>query len=624
MSRAAERPPPRPPTHRPGPLDLGSRVAPFVVATIGAAVVVAVLLAEWRALGAPSFPLDDAWIHLVYARNVQRHLAWTYFPGTPPSAGSTSPAFTLLEAIGLGAGLGGTAVALGIGLLAHAAFLLTFAAFARRRLGGAWATLAVALVAFDGRLIALAVSGMETSLFLLLGTLALLAHDAGRFRWRGLALGLGVWTRPDALIPAGAIAMDGWLARRASPEPDPARRAWLGWAAFAGLVVAWAGWNLVTGGSPMPATFAAKLAFYGGTSRAAFLLGDVARTFASGGWALLLPFAAAAVAHEANVWRARRPSPARAALATAIALPLAYALLLPFSHRFDRYLVPALPPLAVASLAMARAACARWPRAGALAMPFAAAALGLHGLAFANTGSLVTEFARHHLEVHARAGRWIAANTPADAIVATHDVGAVAWFGERRVVDVVGLVTPGMATHLRRSDYRAWLRGELDRRDVTHVAALDEWLPVEGVEPLFTAGSGPDAMRVTAWGPTAHLVEPAIRAQQDAALDAMRRGVPLEALARLERARAADPRSPRTWTLIGLCTGRAGDPARAIEAFTRALQLAPGSTEARMGLALSLAASGRRTEARALADTLAATTDGLPGLVAFRDSLAGD
>ncbi len=593
------------------------------MAVLGALAPFAVLREEWRALGTLSFPVDDAWIHLTYARNLAQHLACTYFPGTPSSAGSTAPLFTLLEALALRVTSHGTAVALALGLVFHAAFLGVFAAWARRRLGAAWATLAVAVVALDGRLLALSVSGMETSLFVLLVTWALFAHDTRRPFARGVALGLATWTRPDGLLLAAALGVDSLLSR-GDQAGRPSRRDTLaGLGAFAALVAAWMAWNVAVGGAPLPATFAAKVAFYGALSRAAFVTGDVARTFGGGGWLLLAPLALAAIAREVRLAFARAPSPVRAALGAALVLPLAYAVLLPFSHRFERYLVPALPPLAIVALAQVRDACVRWPRLRMAAGPFAAVVVGLHALAFAGTGATVTEFVRMHQEVHVRAARWIAANTAPDAVIATHDVGAIGWYGERRIVDVVGLVTPGIAPHLRRPDYVAWLRGELDRRRVTHVAALDEWLPMEGVEPAFATDDGPDAMRVFAWTPAAHLVEPRVRRMQGAALEALRQGSPAEAAARLEQARAADPESPRTWTLLGLVEGRAGMPDRAVGAFREALRLAPGARDARMGLAMALAASGRRTEARAVADSLAAEAPGLPGLGALRDSLAG-
>src|SRR5512135_3154814 len=45
------------------------------------------------------FPLDDAWIHLTYARNFAQHGQWAYRLGEA-SAGSTSPLWTILLGLG--------------------------------------------------------------------------------------------------------------------------------------------------------------------------------------------------------------------------------------------------------------------------------------------------------------------------------------------------------------------------------------------------------------------------------------------------------------------------------------------------------------------------------------------
>ena len=52
-----------------------------------------------QTLGGPGFPLDDSWIHQTYARNLAQSGLWAYVPGVP-SAGSTSPFYTVLLAVG--------------------------------------------------------------------------------------------------------------------------------------------------------------------------------------------------------------------------------------------------------------------------------------------------------------------------------------------------------------------------------------------------------------------------------------------------------------------------------------------------------------------------------------------
>jgi hypothetical protein len=45
------------------------------------------------------FPLDDAWIHQTYARNLAQTGQWAFTPGIP-SAGSTAPLYTVILAVG--------------------------------------------------------------------------------------------------------------------------------------------------------------------------------------------------------------------------------------------------------------------------------------------------------------------------------------------------------------------------------------------------------------------------------------------------------------------------------------------------------------------------------------------
>ena len=47
----------------------------------------------------PGFPLDDAWIHQTYARNLIQHTEWSFIPGIP-SGGSTAPLWSAILAIG--------------------------------------------------------------------------------------------------------------------------------------------------------------------------------------------------------------------------------------------------------------------------------------------------------------------------------------------------------------------------------------------------------------------------------------------------------------------------------------------------------------------------------------------
>ena len=61
------------------------------------------IVMRWRA-GAAGYPLDDAWIHQTYARNLALRGEFAFVSGQP-SAGSTAPLWTLLLAPGYWLGL---------------------------------------------------------------------------------------------------------------------------------------------------------------------------------------------------------------------------------------------------------------------------------------------------------------------------------------------------------------------------------------------------------------------------------------------------------------------------------------------------------------------------------------
>ncbi|MGV8018322.1 MAG: hypothetical protein AB2L26_09125 [Ignavibacteria bacterium] len=41
---------------------------------------------------------------------------------------------------------------------------------------------------------------------------------------------------------------------------------------------------------------------------------------------------------------------------------------------------------------------------------------------------------------------WIKENTKPEDIIATHDVGAIGYYSDRKIVDVAGLITPELIT----------------------------------------------------------------------------------------------------------------------------------------------------------------------------------
>lgn len=199
---------------------------------ISAAILAAALIYLW-----PSpieFPMDDAYIHFVYAENLAEH--GQLFFSFPSEKGLATSSFlwVILLAAGrlLGIPIYLTAKALGVASLivvALGVYLLLLPAWTPLRAGAA-----ALLLSLSGNMLWFSLNGMETTLFLALGVLTLLSYRAGcfdpstgsgqcsaqhkRWGWFAFLVGLLTLTRPEGLFLVGAlglveVAAHGWPRR---------------------------------------------------------------------------------------------------------------------------------------------------------------------------------------------------------------------------------------------------------------------------------------------------------------------------------------------------------------------------------------------------------------------------
>jgi hypothetical protein len=214
------------------------------------------------------FPLDDGWIHMVYARSFAEHGQLWYNPGVPES-GMTSPLWAIMvgsvwSVLGvLGIGIVATAKLLGI-LLAISSGWLTMRIvwqFSRQRRLGVFAG---ALVAVEPSFAFSAVSGMEVQLFSLLSLASVWMFLQGRLRTTGILFGLMILARPEgyiifAVAIVTAIARRMWQRDRLELVNSEDIRELV---ALVGPTVllggAWAVYNYTVNGTPWPNTYLAK------------------------------------------------------------------------------------------------------------------------------------------------------------------------------------------------------------------------------------------------------------------------------------------------------------------------------------------------------------------------------
>jgi hypothetical protein len=444
--------------------------------------------------GFGAFPLDDAWIHLQFARNLAEGHGFAYNPGVPVS-GSTAPLWTLLVggAFTVGGAHPALAQVLGIGCTLATVWL---AGVLTRRWTGSddLALLVSVLTALSGPMLWGALSGMEVSLAALLVTATLVLRADERELAAAVTLGLAALARPEALVLLPLCWLSGPLTRRRA----------LSWALpVVGCLLPWVAFNVATVGSLLPGTAAAKIE--GGLLGA---LRGVREPLAT----TLLARPARYLAEEASwLWRADVLLPllvlpglvalglrvGRAAVAPACVLlahPIAMAVLAPYrgpgfqEGRYSIHLLPLAFVVAVAPLAGFRRVSAaptapepefqprgRWLSAASLRR---IGALALLGGVLGALPAAATRYAWAVQNIEAMQvdiARWVAARTNPAARLALNDVGAITYLTRREIIDVMGLVTPAILRH--RRDGEAGVLRYLDQECPDYLIVFPAWFP---------------------------------------------------------------------------------------------------------------------------------------------------
>lgn len=445
-------------------------------------------------MGEPGFPLDDAWIHQTYARNLAQTGQWAFVPGEP-SAGSTAPLYTLLISIGYILRLPYLWWTALLGMVALAGAGLINARLAERltptiKTSGVWAGLGTVLT---WHLIWAGASGMETMLFATL-TLALIAlgwreldepaQTGQALLGRGIVLGLvgavTMLTRPEGLGLLGLTGLLMWFAR-----PQKSWRGVLIWSVGVGL-----GWlagfapyallNLNLGGSILPGTASAKQAEYAPLLALSYprRLLNLVLPISAGGQALLLPGIIATVGHILQRSRRQRINILLLLpLLWGTALIALYAARLPTTYQHGRYVMPALPHLMLYGVA-GTGLIVKWGRrtsgqriiSQALALTTIILFVAFWGLGLQ----------QYHRDVQiiqsemVATSQWIAANIPPDDLLTVHDIGAVGFYAPRPILDLAGLVSPEVIPIIRQPDTLWQL---MEERDTQYLMALPDQIP---------------------------------------------------------------------------------------------------------------------------------------------------
>lgn len=469
------------------------------IAIVAIAIAWAFALTVLRYTRPMGLPLDDSYIYLTYAKQFGRGEPFSYFPGGGYSAGSTSVVWPMLLAPFWTLGARGHA-------LVWVSYLLCAALYAATAIG-VWRVVARIAGSIPGVLAAMvllgiapfawtALSGMEVAFAsALLVALILLLLDqpaTGPPTKRLVAvLAASSLSRPEAtLVVLGVI---GIAVIQRVRQRELRAAAW--WLCPLVAPVAWVVANKLFAGNLFPNTGVAKSHFYlpgfdwtywfdavtsgtGKMLRGLFWDGTSPLV-----WPKLFAIGWLAGAVRIVMWARREKRPLAGAVIVASPIVLLLAVVASsglWAFQNYRYIGPAFPLLAIpvgcALAPPALPARFRWVWLGV-------ASLAVAVFARAAIPGLVADaklFAQGAMDTNTQVvkiGEYLNRKLP-DANVLFHDAGAIAYYGDGRVYDMLGLVTnhqAGIANHGAGSRFEFLESLPVERR-FTHFAYYPSWL----------------------------------------------------------------------------------------------------------------------------------------------------
>ena len=428
-----------------------------------------------RLVGVVGFPLDDSWIHQVYARNLGWYGQWA-FTLDQPSAGSTSPLWTFLLAIGYALRVDYVVWAMALNAILFGLLVFLVAQVAKLRY-------VALLIAVEWHLVWAAASGMETILFCVLIVAAWFFVNRSPFVC-GVMIGLAVWTRPEGitLLPFCAWAL--WDADGGGMRFI--RRVGVLIAGAALFLLPYLFFNISLSGQIFPNTFFAKQAEYAALTQLP-LWQRLFTIFSA-------PFIGVLLLILPEIFFSKRWS----MLAWVCVFLFLYVVRLPVTYQHGRYLMPVIPLLIILSDDGMRwvqlNAEAMWrrllSRAWVLAVGVVAAAFWLIGL-----NAFVADVRIINNEM-VRVGKWVNENLPPGSLVAAHDIGALGYFADVHLIDLAGLVSADVIP-LMGDEARLW--GFIRQRKAQYVINYPGWCPIfvrdEALTPVFQTGALCDPLK---------------------------------------------------------------------------------------------------------------------------------
>ena len=461
-----------------------------------------------------SFPLDDPWIHLTFARNLVEYFSFSYFKNEMITAGSTSPLYTLILAVAFFIFSNEMIISYVLGILFLVGSVIVFYRlstfeFQKENL---FAMICTGIFIMDKWMNFISISGMETTMFIMILLLCSYFYKEKKAVPFAIMLGLIMWTRPDGVAFIGAVLIDYLIIKLVLKDSETLTLFSAGdlkkiILIFSGILGLYFLMNMILSGSLLPNTYNAKLTYYSPEfrSRMDFLEYEVWDYFTTGSYyVLMIGFIFSFLKFLYDLYN-RNFNQNTVYILFILFLVFIYWLKLPYAHRFGRYMMPIIPFFILVSVIGFRD-FARFINKYTTNVLFAKSIFYiLIGITFFigvkdydENRELFVSQSKYIYDRQVSAAKWINENTKESDIIATHDVGAIGYYSGRKIVDVAGLVTPELINKINDLDYVNYMKEFLNKNGVTHLAFLREWYRVINQKPLFTTiyRLGPEVMDV--------------------------------------------------------------------------------------------------------------------------------
>jgi tetratricopeptide (TPR) repeat protein len=574
-----------------------------------------------------SFTLDDPWIHLTFARNLIDFHSFSYFKSEMVTAGSTSPIYTFIVALGFIFTNNEMVLSYILGILFLSVSGIAFyklASFDFEK-ENVIAIIFVSVLLADKWLNFISVSGMETTMFIFILIAAVYFYKKRKATLFAVFLGLVLWGRPDGVAFIAAIAIDYlyalWISKTNKNiklfTKNELKKIGI---ISGGIIIIYFIFNLILSGSILPNTYNAKLTYYTPEfrSRADFLKFEVWNYFTSGAYGFLaVGFFISVIRLLKDIVRKKCNSNLIYILFIIITIFI-YWYKLPYAHRFGRYLMP-LIPFIILSAGSGFRFISKLTGEYFKSKSFSKIIIILIGAiiivySFINYNENKTNYAEQCAYIHDRhvvTANWLKENTKSDEIIATHDVGAIGYYSGRKIIDVAGLITPGLIDKMMDKNYQDIMIDFLKKNGANYLVFQREWYRVVNQNTLYTSTNkdpldagdefNVEVLDVYKFDPDkTHILSRETNSYIMMALNRISVRAPGDALPYLRTSAQLDPVSSYTYYISGIAYSSMGDNKIAEDYYKKGLEIFPDYKKVLYKLGNYYKLSNRKEDAKTM------------------------